>query len=184
MSKQLYKGLETAHDNELRDYLTVEDDFINSLYAARDRRNHQYHFLASKIRKCDEEIAAEKALLSKLKQDLGSGVNALDAPWDDSTSLRSVEGIKKSVKSYEDTIKRMNVSEGRRNIWIQKVWDFRGMDDSIQGVIANMPTYRGPSLDDDDVCLPKSPPEDYPLPEFECPCDARNIDQFVAPRSD
>jgi len=181
MPKQLYKGLETAHDNESRDFLSVEDEFIKSLYAARDRRNHQYHYMASKIRKCDEEIAAEKASLAKLKEDLGSGVKALDADSADSPSSICLEDIKKSVKSYEETMKRINVSERYRNRWILNISHFQYMDDRIKGIVANMPTYRGPSIEDDDDCPTKSSPEDHPMPEFECPCDACNIDQYIAP---
>jgi len=185
-------GLRT--DGNVLKHFLMEEQLIESLYLARDRRNHHYHILASKIRKCDEEIAGLKTLISAVKERLRSGVSALEIGSADRTSLGSVDGIKESVTTYEDTIGEMKVIEERRAHWVARIRKFQEFNEKVKGIVANMPTYRGPSLEDKDDNLSEYHPNEpmtaensqpeMPMPEFSCKCYACNIVQYVAPKSD
>ncbi|KAI4640503.1 uncharacterized protein J4E88_010120 [Alternaria novae-zelandiae] len=180
----------TAEEIELRAQHSIEEQLIESLNLARKRRNHHYRYLASKIRKCNEEIAGWKTLVSAVKERLRSGVIALDAGSADKTFLGSVDGIKESVTTYEHTVGKMKVIEERRAYWVAQIRKFQEFDEKIKGIVANMSTYCGPSLEDKDDNLSTSHPSEpitaaSPTPEGpSCKCTACEEYQHIAYLSD
>ena len=127
----------TAGDAHLKDVL----------FAACDNRRHQYLALAAKIRESDEETAGKKAELLTAKEHLGSGVNALDAASADSTSLGSVDDIKKSVTAYEDILLDIEKLKTIRAECVVKVREFQEFDQNIGKMTRALPEYSGPSLE-------------------------------------
>jgi len=73
-----------------------EKELVKLLLATRDRRNHQYLYCASEIRKFDKEIAGERAKLVSLQEHMKSTVDALN------NEPIGLQDINKDVSAYQD----------------------------------------------------------------------------------